>query len=73
MAVKGFPSSGGGMHFKIGGGAGGMLKQSINRMSKTRGVSQAGLPPKAANPFKTAKMATNRAIGLAKMPGKGIY
>lgn len=67
MTVKGFPGSTKvkgmtGMHFKIGGG-----------MSKTRSGQLAGLPPKAANPFKTGRMITNRAIGLAKMAGKGIY
>ncbi len=58
------------MHFKIGGGG---MGSSIKRMFKVRGGSFSGLPPKAANPFKTAKMTTNRSIGLAKMPGKGIY
>lgn len=73
MAIKNFPGGKGGggfMHPKVGGMKG---ISSGNRMSRSRGGSLAGLPPKASNPYKSARMVTNRAVGTAKMPGKGIY
>ena len=69
MAVKGFPGKGGSkMPYKVAS-----YGRSGIRTTNSRGGAMAGLPPKAVNPFKTARMTVNRTTGLAKMPGKGIY
>jgi hypothetical protein len=57
-------------HPKVGGGKG---RSSGYRTAGPGKGTQAGLPPKAPNPFKRAKMTVNRAAGTAKMPKGGIY
>jgi hypothetical protein len=76
MAVKGFPGSGSGsksgsgyLHPKVGGSPK-TSRSSVNRTYGSGGLTT-GLPPKAPNPFRQARLVTNRAIGSSRK--KGIY